>query len=55
MGEFGGRQRSEVGSQKSALPLAAGAASLIEKETREHRTSNVQHRILNEGKVRNAP
>jgi hypothetical protein len=27
----------------STQPLAAAAASLIEKETNEHRTSNVQH------------
>jgi hypothetical protein len=34
--------------QVSAPPLAAEAASLIEEETNEHRTSNVQHRTSNE-------
>jgi hypothetical protein len=29
-----------------APPLAKKTASLIEKETNEHRTSNVQHRIM---------
>jgi hypothetical protein len=33
------------GTQGSAQPLAAEAASLIGKETYELRTSNVQHRI----------
>jgi hypothetical protein len=31
----------------SAQPLAAEAASLIGQETNEHRTLNVQHRIMN--------
>jgi hypothetical protein len=38
---------SGVRCQFSAQPLAAGAASLIKKETNEHRTSNAQHRTSN--------
>ncbi len=34
--------------QKQAQPLAKKTASLIERETDEHRTSNVQHRTSNE-------
>jgi hypothetical protein len=30
----------------SAWPLAAEEVSLIEKEINEHRTSNVQHRVM---------
>jgi hypothetical protein len=33
-----------------ALPFAEEPGGLIEVETKEHRTSNVQHRIVNEGK-----
>ena len=33
--------------QGSATPLAAETAGLIEEETNEHRTLNVQHRIMN--------
>jgi hypothetical protein len=39
---------SGVRFQCSAQALAAAAISLIEKETNEHRTSNVQHRTPNE-------
>jgi hypothetical protein len=39
---------SGVRCQVSAQPLAAEAASMIEKETDEHRTSNVQHPTSNE-------
>jgi hypothetical protein len=33
--------------QVSALPLAAEVASLIEKETNEHRTSNIERPTSN--------
>jgi len=33
------------GFQGSALPLAQKVASLIEKETYEHRTSNIERRM----------
>ncbi|MGD8717011.1 MAG: hypothetical protein PVG70_20825 [Desulfobacterales bacterium] len=35
----------DTAAQVSAQPLAVGAASLIEKETNEHRTSNIEHRM----------
>jgi len=38
---------SGVGFQVSAPPPVKNAASLIAKETNEHRTSNVQHRTSN--------
>jgi hypothetical protein len=37
-----------VSVQVSGQPLVAEAASLIEKETNQHRTSNVQHPTSNE-------
>ena len=38
----------QVRFQVSAQPLGKKAAGLIEKETNEHRTLNVQHRTSNE-------
>jgi len=38
---------SDVRCQMSAQPPAKRTAGLIEKETDERRTSNVQHRIMN--------
>jgi hypothetical protein len=35
------------GKQDSAPPLAAVAASLIGRETNEHRTSNIEHSTSN--------